>query len=571
MTQSQVAATLDARAAARTIVVRLVLDGGGDPAVVIAALSMLLDGLADVHLVMVVEPHLLTEGTAMHIHDLGMAAPPAGRFLDADLMDAEEALGIEHLLDVTAGASPADDARAVVLLAALAETLDPAGAADPEPAPATAAPVGLTGLEGLPPLDRAQPGFERRIVARAARAEGELARAIRDRRRQASPRRRVGICVVSQQATSWGAVQTVCDAWRDDDRVELSVVALPGAGLDTHGASRLLTESGYLVHDASWVQENLDEIDVVVLEAPYDGFRPPGLHAQALAAAGVRLAYVPYGTNVGGGQVMQQWAFDLPLHQLAWRVYVRSEVQVSQFAEHCSVGGDHLRLLGTPKIDRVLRGTLGARGEQWRALAGNRRIVVWNPHYTVQAIDGLAWSTYHLHVGTMMDFFARRDDSVLVVRPHFQLFPTLRSMGEEGARLEARLRDAVSAHENILLDEASDYEDTFAVADVLVSDASSMLTEFMPTGRPVVYTPRPDGPGLSRDATYVDAAYRADSAYELKRDLTMLLGGKDPQQERRAASIARHFAREDGRAGARIADDVVLSCMREWGMTTTLS
>lgn len=537
-----------------TVVVALRLSGEGNPQVVVSAASMLFEASPAVRVAFCVPDDELGEAVAHQVSAMVAASPPPSRFPDAVLVDESEAVSITAVLTVCAGESPAEDARSVVLLAALAETLEgePAKPAEQIPPPIT--------------FDAIPPGPRRRITARAARAGAEAARARRDLARLSSTQAKVRVCVVLQHVAYWGAVQTVCEAWSKDPRVDLVLVAVEGFVHSPDAAARLLSSSGYDVRSPDWVVEHAADVDVVVLDGPYDRFRPSCLQAEVLAASGVRLVYVPYGSNVGASELLDHMVYDLPLQNLAWRVYVRSEIQVEEYAQVCSVGADHLRVMGTPKVDRALRASVSEVGRAWRAQAHGRPVVLWNPHYSVPADLQIAWSTYHQNVEQIVSVFRERDDAVLLVRPHFKLWATLRTMGAEGARLEAVVRDAERDHENVLVDEQPDYEDAFAVADVLVSDASSLISEFVPTGRPVVYTHRGDGPGLSRDAAYVKDLYRTSSPRELRLVLSSLLDGRDRQRERRLQSVREHFPHEDGAAGARIADDVVTGCLRERGL-----
>ncbi|GMA88881.1 hypothetical protein GCM10025868_41310 [Angustibacter aerolatus] len=54
-----------------------------------------------------------------------------------------------------------------------------------------------------------------------------------------------------------------------------------------------------------------------------------------------------------------------------------------------------------------------------------------------------------------------------------------------------------------MLDESADYRDAMAAADSMLSDLGSLATEFLLTGRPLLYLHRTDGPGPSAEGGYL--------------------------------------------------------------------
>jgi CDP-glycerol glycerophosphotransferase (TagB/SpsB family) len=272
---------------------------------------------------------------------------------------------------------------------------------------------------------------------------------------------------------------------------------------------------------------------------------------------------VPYGTNVIDGPMMRQMTFDMPLHRLGWRSYVSSPVQRQMYLEHCRTGADHVRVLGTPKLDRVLRPSTSPRAAALRSRAGDRPVVVWNPHFRIG--EG-GWSTFDRYVGPLLEHYGRHSDQVLLLRPHFRLFGDLARIGGAAARIEREVRAVAARRENIVLDEQADYLDALTVADAMISDLSSLATEFMLTGKPIALLHRADSPALNADGGYFDAMYRADTWPDVRVFLDMVRRGEDPRADERRAAAARHFGAADGRAGERAAADLVAGLLAELGL-----
>jgi CDP-glycerol glycerophosphotransferase (TagB/SpsB family) len=101
------------------------------------------------------------------------------------------------------------------------------------------------------------------------------------------------------------------------------------------------------------------------------------------------------------------------------------------------------------------------------------------------------------------------------------------------------------------LDKGGDYVDTFLTSDILVSDISSMLTEFFATGKPVVYAHRVDGFN-ELGHRFAEGFYWVRNATELDQTLTMLISGNDPLRVKRQELMKSLLFLPQGGAGLRI-------------------
>lgn len=364
------------------------------------------------------------------------------------------------------------------------------------------------------------------------------------------------VAVLVQVQSTWGAVESVVQALSTDPWVRVELVAV-----DSEQDKRSLSTAdfvrsqGFEPRDVAWLdgmtRDPESGLSLAVFYDPWDGLRPTAASALTLANRGVRIAYVPYGNNVGDGLKIRKMAYDLPTHRLAWRAFARSERQRDMYGRYCATGNRHVQALGLPKFDRVValhRSTPPRRGPM---------TVLWNPHFT---LGSGGWSTFDRILGPLVEWAADNPDARLIMRPHFRLFHDLPHLGEDGTTLLDILQKAPRAFPNIMLDDSADYLDSFAQADALISDTSSLISEFALTEKPILYLHRQDGPGLNEDAQYFfEGAVASDWAgvegflARLRRELDDVRAGQDPDFQRRALLVDRHFPMEDGRSGARIA------------------
>jgi len=426
--------------------------------------------------------------------------------------------------------------------------------AQTRPAPALPAPAGFEAPRPTPdtPAIAAEPTrttTERTLLRQAALEQiATVDEAGRAGRLRAGGL--INAVVLVQHLDSWGALHTLTEALRDHPAVRLDVVALD-SDLSRYAGetSQTLSEAGFEVRDADWMRAGLSGLDLVVLCDGYDSFRPEGLRIPDLCAAGIRLVYSPYGTNIGGGALQEQRQYNGLLHNVAWRVLAPTRGQKELFAGICEVGDSHVHALGSVKRERVLAVREDSRaGSALRRATGARVNVLWNPHFTV-GDDG--WSTFLTFVSPMLRYFTTRKDLGLIIRPHFRLLPDLRSIPAL-AGVERTLRATAAQHRTIVLDESRDYLAAFAASDALLSDQSSLIPEYLPMARPVLYLHRPGDVPVNADSRWVQALPTATTWSEVARFLSAIGARRAPLPPHDVIG-PEHLGDGDAGAGARAA------------------
>lgn len=121
-------------------------------------------------------------------------------------------------------------------------------------------------------------------------------------------------------------------------------------------------------------------------------------------------------------------------------------------------------------------------------------MILWNPHHT---LSDEGCGTFLIWYPVMMKIFKKRPDIVLIVRPHPLLNKNLRSMQEGNMSLQEFMQFAES--NNVIIDTSEEYLDAFCVSDALISDESSLLLEYLPTQKHILFTPKAGRSLLNED------------------------------------------------------------------------
>lgn len=378
--------------------------------------------------------------------------------------------------------------------------------------------------------------------------------------------RPVRVAFLVQHPQGWTSLESVWRALTEDPRFQARVIAArydhpyPTDG-GPDAIFGFLTRLG-IPHER-WEQAKLgpDFADIVFLQNPYDVTRPAPLRVPNLARWVPRLAYVPYGLEIGGGERNNTMVMNLPLQQVAWLVCARSERQREAYGRHCEGGNVHVAVTGHAKLDALRDLPLGDPAG-FDAFAAGRRLVGWNPHFDIRPKAGSpcgeGFSTFTRWWEPMLAAFAARPDLALVIRPHPLLFGTLESRRIWSPAQVQEFHRAVQAAGNVRLDREGSYLPLFARADAMISDASSFILEYAAMGRPLLYLHNPDGPGLNDDGEFVrDHLDWAEQESDLAAFLDQVAAGRDPRGESRRRAYSGYMHQPPGGAGAAVRDAIL--------------
>jgi len=356
------------------------------------------------------------------------------------------------------------------------------------------------------------------------------------------PRARpVRIAFIVQHPQGWTSTQSVWEAFSADPAFETTVIAAPYRHPyppegGPEAIFEFLHQQGvpFVRWDAFRFRPNF--ADVVFLQNPYDVTRPESLQTSQLLKLVPRLAYVPYGLEIGGGDVNAQNQFNLPLQQFAWAVFARSARHRAMFAQHCAVGDAHVEITGHPRLDMIRTLDQLTPDPEFVSFARGRKIVFWNPQFDVRP-DGTGYSTFMIWQKFLLEEFSRRQNLAFVIRPHPLFFGTLECRQLWTAAQVADFLQRVERAGNILIDRRASYLPVFAASTAMLSDASTFLLEYAATGKPLCYLHNPKGPQLNSDGTFITThACTAERAEQIVAFLDQVTRGEDPTATARMAA-----------------------------------
>jgi hypothetical protein len=371
--------------------------------------------------------------------------------------------------------------------------------------------------------------------------------------------RRLSVHFLFQMPEIWTTWESVWQACVRSEQIEPTIVLLPfnhGSAGDPGRARRFLAGQGLPFVDISGYRLEDEQPDVVFLQNPYDSTRPDNVSVERLRAQGARIAYIPYGLDVGGGTDNLRWQYDLEVQRQAWRIFVRSEEHRRMYGLHCQSGNRHVVVTGHPKVDRIVTHCRSPKDASSQPEGGGGlKTVLWCPHFTVEPGG---WSTFVKLSESILSYFESEPEGLrLIVRPHPLFFGRLKEVMADASAVEETLRRRFDRNPHMILDEGEEYASSFLESDALMTDAGSFLLEYLPTEKPILYLHNSDGPGLNESGDFVEFYYQAMNFPDVTNFLKMVRAGADPKREARIEQTKRLLHCTDGSVGAHIATLIV--------------
>lgn len=372
------------------------------------------------------------------------------------------------------------------------------------------------------------------------------------------PDTRVRLVFVVQYAPVWPSLRSVWRFSSSDSRFSTTVVVSPfihpfADEIATYDEMRNCLNAENIPFCTS------DSFDclyakphVVFLQNPYEETRPSHLRIPALRAAGARIAYVPYGLEIGGGEWNITAQFDSELQRSAWRIFARSERHKALFGRYCRAGNQHVVVTGHPKFDSEDQTADASAKPDWTVKIGSRKVILWTPHFSEGATA--AWSTFSLYGNYISSEANRWPDIFFLVRPHPLFFKAMKNNSVWLQSDEDSFRNHISESSNMALDESAHYQYAFKYSTALMADVGSFLLEYLPSQKPILYLRHPEGLGMNDDGALAQFLYEANTPEDITDFIAMVSRGDDPEKSKRLQAIPDFLYGLDGKSGQRICE-----------------
>ena len=382
-------------------------------------------------------------------------------------------------------------------------------------------------------------------------------------RKKADSGEKINVVFVCHRPSVWGALKTVYEHIKEDAFFNATIVAIPKVnvnapdGIDDEGAEDYFRSygavNGYDPQTKSFIDLKQFNPDYVFFQQPYNVNMPKEYNSSKVCKY-AKLCYIPYFS-------FQPNLRDMSTENSCWQKDYINDVSL-YFSENASENR-HVKgllkkfhntftkvyLTGYPKDDDLLA-MKDQTSNVWNFEKHDRFFrILWTPRWTTN--EGACH--FFDYKDLFLEYAENNKDVDFVFRPHPQTWYEFETTGEFPAEKAAEYRSRYDMISNACIDETIDYIPTFWTSDVLVSDQSSMIMQYLMTGKPVIFCFKEESiNGFNRTGEISDVLYWAENWTELKAILDGLRRQEDPLKEKRMAFIKSLLPDDETPAGKKV-------------------
>ena len=295
------------------------------------------------------------------------------------------------------------------------------------------------------------------------------------------------------QYNTWASLKSVYEEMCMDVDFEPCLVYVQGNHINSDETSvedemDKYHKNGYSIicwKDYKLVEENPD---IAIFVIPYSHV-DTGFDISEISKVVRRTIYIPYGYTLETKiQDLVKLRYQIAMQYLAWKVMCDDKFGLELAGKYAWSKGKNFVAWGNPRQD-ALDGKGSDINQEYISMikerANGRKIVLWNTHHSVNDTS-TSFSSWKKYGELLIDLFQKRRDIFVLWRPHPLFFKAIEKYypkDEYGV-----LQERVNKMDNLLIDKSDNYMESFLVSDLFVSDASSLVKEYVHLRRPVLLT-----------------------------------------------------------------------------------
>lgn len=374
----------------------------------------------------------------------------------------------------------------------------------------------------------------------------------------------INVGIMFQDPTTWETIKAVYFEMKSRPNMNVKIVVVPQVEFAYYVklvdvqyskiysiAKELAPDDIVLSYNEkldSWIDISTLGFDYVFYMSPYETYLPKCLRASNVSKYS-RVCYVPY-----ANALLNDYYITYNSHFIrnAYNVFCEKnsayEYVNKQFG--CLIKRNLVVPfnIGYPRYD-LLSGYMPNECELWKNPHDDRFRIIWTPRWTSSA--RLGGSNFLNYKDSILKYVEEQDNIDLVFRPHPMTFEHYVSVGLISKEELEEYCNIYTKSNCSTLDLGRTYFDTFFSSDVLVTDISSIIWDYMFTGKPVIFCPSSrESYGVVKELA--ECMYWVETFDDIKKLINDIRNGIDPLKEKR--NLLAESIKRDGHIAQNIVD-----------------
>lgn len=283
--------------------------------------------------------------------------------------------------------------------------------------------------------------------------------------------------------------------------------------------------------------------NIIFYPRPYDYYLPRELRTYYTVKKS-KLIYIPYGYSfmaLGDINLNEEFTQNISIlfadNSYAHDIFTGRIKGKNQFSYN----------LGCPYLENLLNDYQDKKSENnmFNKISAGKTKIIWTPRWSVD--ENVGGSNFFRYIDNIFDYVVSNDDYKFVFRPHPYAFSNFVNKGLMTQEQKDDYLRKITESANSIYDDNSEYLDTLLDADIMVTDASSIIAEYALTGKPIIFCHNEKSDALNDVSSKFckEVFYNAYSFDDIKGFLENLKKGVDPLKARRekfCKKFKRHFS-----------------------------
>lgn len=365
---------------------------------------------------------------------------------------------------------------------------------------------------------------------------------------------KVNILFICHRPEVWNSLKTVYEAFLSDPTFAVQILVIPNKKqLPEKGFSHEEYESegaeefwkgehciqGYDYQKDEWLDPRDLHPDYVFLQQPYNITRAAKYKSWMISKY-AKLCYVTYVYGVFDEEALAGFHPEdfLTSTSFYFAPDYRHYEYICERLKNMNNFFTRSHMTGFPRFDLHLSGEKKRTGA-FRAL--------WTPRWST--VEG--HSFFFEYKDFLLSYCDQHDSFSLTFRPHPQSFLEWNATGLMTKEEIVAYKSEYEKRKNAQIDTNKDYLISFQEVDCFITDLTSLMVEYLITGKPIIYCHRADG-FSEMGRKLAEGYYWVRNKEELIQTLEMLSSGMDPLMEKRKALVQELFYIPEQGAGLKI-------------------